>query len=426
MIRKYFLSVCCMLIAVAGKAQTVSDYIAAEMPATVRQCRADTLGKLALPYPYSVPCIRDNFQDMYYWDTYFTNLGLLKLGQVEQARNNIDDILHLIGRVGYMPNGSNVALLNRSQPPYASMMVSDVFDATDDTVWLAHADSLLRREYDFWMTQRMAPCGLNRYGHNATDDELEAFFYGIYPRLGRNPADVPDRSERLATGAHLLAEAESGWDFNPRFDGRCLDFAPVDLNSNLYIYEQNFARNARILGKPDADEWLARAARRNELMDKYMLASDSLYYDYDFVGNRKSAVYSAASFWPLYAGVADSKVARAAVEKGLPLIEQPHGVAACRDTHQPVIYQWDYPNCWGALNVVVVLGLKRYGYDAHAAHVAKKYTDATERIYNCTGNLWEKYNAASGDIDVKNEYALPGAFMGWTAGAYLVLYSLVP
>ena len=48
------------------------------MPHTMRECKKDTLGSIALPKPYSVPSLTGVFQqDMFYWDTYFTNIGLI-------------------------------------------------------------------------------------------------------------------------------------------------------------------------------------------------------------------------------------------------------------------------------------------------------------------------------------------------------------
>ena len=76
---------------------------------------------------------------MYYWDTYFTNIALISDSDFTQARNNVDNILFLIDRYGFMPNGSNVMYLNRSQPPFASMMVRDIYEINKDKKWLASA-----------------------------------------------------------------------------------------------------------------------------------------------------------------------------------------------------------------------------------------------------------------------------------------------
>ena len=44
---------------------------------------------LTLPYPYVVPGGR--FREMYYWDSYFTMLGLVQSGRPELAENMVRD-----------------------------------------------------------------------------------------------------------------------------------------------------------------------------------------------------------------------------------------------------------------------------------------------------------------------------------------------
>ena len=57
---------------------------------------------VALPKPFSTPSIELLFEDFYYWDTYFINLGLLTDGFVEQAKNNLDNIAYFIRHMGYI------------------------------------------------------------------------------------------------------------------------------------------------------------------------------------------------------------------------------------------------------------------------------------------------------------------------------------
>ena len=111
---------------------TVQDYIHEKMPLTLRQNVKDDGTLIGLPHPYTVPCADGTFNELYYWDTYFTNKALFALGQAEQAKNNIKDILYLIDRFGYMPNGNRTGFLRRSQPPYAVLMVDDVYRATNN------------------------------------------------------------------------------------------------------------------------------------------------------------------------------------------------------------------------------------------------------------------------------------------------------
>ena len=116
------------------------------MPLSVRVNTVDTLGKIGLPHPYSVPCVQGMFQDMFYWDTYFTNLGLISIGDTVQAKNNVDNILYVINLLGYMPNATDRGMFNRSQPPYASMMVADIYDITHDREWLGRALPVLEKD----------------------------------------------------------------------------------------------------------------------------------------------------------------------------------------------------------------------------------------------------------------------------------------
>lgn len=399
----------------------LSDYIDRNICQSVRYLPEDNGIYIGLPKPFSVPCTRGAFQEMYYWDTYFTNLGLLRDGDYMQVRNNIDNIAYLIGRYGFMPNGSNIYELNRSQPPYFSMMVRDYFDATGDRQHLAELLPYLEKEYRYWDTHRKAPNGLNRYGHSATDAELRDFFNAIAGRVCYDPAKFTD-AEKISNGAHLLAEAESGWDFNPRYDMRCMDFNPVDLNSLLYAYETNMAYFYDVLGKSGSDVWRDKAKARAAKMRRLMIdPKTGLYFDYDYKNGHRSEIYSGAAFWPFWTGVAtpeDAKALKAALQR----LEVAHGVNACERGPRTLRYQWDAPNGWSAITYAAVAGLDRYGYKADANRIAGKYVDALASLYEKTGQLWEKYNAETGSNDVSAEYATPGNFMGWTAGVYQDFY----
>lgn len=396
------------------------EHIASGMPQTVREMHRDDQDVIALPYSYSVPTIRGMFQEMYYWDTYFTNEGLLILGDLGQAKKNVDNILYMIGKFGYMPNGTHKALLNRSQPPYSSMMVRSVYESSADKEWLAAAYPVLEKEYGFWMSRRLAPNGLNRYGHCATDEELTGFYGAIAGRLRTDRSEtVTSLQDTLKASAHWLAEAESGWDFNPRFSQRCMDFNPVDLNALLYIFEKNMEWFSGELGNGRAGEWKALADKRKDLIQEYCYnPEDGLFYDYDYVNGCRSEVLSGAVFNLMYAGIMTKKQA-GAMRKALGRVEMEHGVAACEDVPCEITYQWAYPNAWAAVNYMAIRGMDRYGFVKDARRLARKYLDSNVAQFKETGVLWEKYNALTGRNDAAAEYATPGDFMGWTAGTVL-------
>ncbi len=76
---------------------------------------------IPLPFPYIVPGGR--FREIYYWDSYFTSLGLRASGRIEMIENMVKNFSHLIDTVGYIPNGNRTYYLGRSQPPFFSLMV---------------------------------------------------------------------------------------------------------------------------------------------------------------------------------------------------------------------------------------------------------------------------------------------------------------
>ena len=88
--------------------------------------------------------------EMYYWDTYFTNAGLIASGNVEQAKNNADNVRFLINKYGFMPNGNRTFYLGNTQPPFLSLMVYDIYETKKDKEWLKTAYDFLIIEYRFW------------------------------------------------------------------------------------------------------------------------------------------------------------------------------------------------------------------------------------------------------------------------------------
>lgn len=370
---------------------------------------------IGLPFPYSVPTETDTFRNMFYWDTYFTNIGLIYSGRIQQAKNNTDDILYLVDKFGFMPNTNNINALRCSQPPVLSLMVRDVFEVTGDCEWLKKAYTTLEKEYSFWMTERIAPNGLNRYGFNASkmrNHRGTAEYY--YNRTGLEPdfSDVERRAE------NVIAEGESGWDYNPRFNGECTDFIPVDLNALLYAFEKNMQYFSSTIFLLQDGIWSMRAEKRKKALRGFLWNEEkSAFYDRNYKNGEWSRVFAASAYFALMCGAVSDDEAEKMLEK-LPLVELDSGVACCEKNDIPGSYQWGYPNCWAPVQFGVIKGLQRYGFLQAAERVAEKFLLTVEKCFAETGNLWEKYNAADGSINVTNEYEMP-PMLGWTAGVYL-------
>lgn len=318
----------------------------------------------------------------FYWDTYFTQLGLLEHGDRRLSFGGMNNLFTLIDSLGFAPNANMDWGDNRSQPPYLSMMVRDYYEATSDTAFLRYAYPYLLKEYRFWThpadtieDNATAIEGLQRYHNHASRTELLTLYnHELANRFGMDTL-VAD-SEKLVIADGYASEAETGMDFTPRFEGRCADFAAVDLNCNLYLYEQNFAFFEEKLGIKQTDyAWVSLADQRKVLINKYFWNEErGLYLDYDFVNNCHTKVASAFTFSPLYAGIASDEQARRVVEN-LALLESAFGVTATEPVDTKVKYQWDYMAIWPPFQSIAVIALDRYGYTNEAKRVAAKYVD---------------------------------------------------
>ena len=387
-------------------------YIREKLPLTLRKNEKDDDTLIGLPYPYTVPCADGIFNELYYWDTYFTNKALFVVGNSQQAKYNVLDILYLIEKFGYMPNGNRTYYLKRSQPPYAALMADDVYRATGDKEFLKNAFPVLKKEYAFWMTKRVSENGLNHYDTEEDEESCRSF----YENYVSTRITIDAARDAAYAGKCYFAECESGWDFNPRFNGYCADFNPVDLNANLYLYEKLFADYEELLKISDGKEWEHRAKARAEKMNTLMWDSvTGVYRDYNYKTGERSSVVSAASFQPYFAGIAGEEQ-KGGLKNLLSVLESKFGIFTTEKVTEK--YQWAYPNLWAPCQYIAVKALEHYGYSDEAKRVAGKYVKLIEHNFETHGKLFEKYNGLTGGIDAVSEYGTP-EMLGWTAGVYL-------
>ena len=167
----------------------INEYIKINLPKTLRECREDSYPFFALPKPYNVPCATGIFQEMYYWDSYFTNKGLILDGNVDQAKNNVDNLKAMAERFGFVLNGNRVEFLNNSQPPFMSQAVREVYEATGDKEWLKSSLSPIEKEYTFYTTRRNSPIGLSHYDAEMplSDEQRKRGAELLVERLGYTP-----------------------------------------------------------------------------------------------------------------------------------------------------------------------------------------------------------------------------------------------
>lgn len=359
---------------------------------------------LGLPKPYLVPSYSEttgfDYNELYYWDSYFIVQGLLDDANRDLVMGILEDLESLFTRFKVIPNASRTYLTGRSQPPFLTSFILDVYRTYQPgKKWLEQAMLTAKQEYatvwrgDKKPNEREAYRGLSRY-------------YDI-------------------NYLHDLAEAESGWDMTPRFNRHALNYLPVDLNALLYKYEADFAEVDRLLGNDqEAKQWDKAAATRRRTMDELMWDKGrGLYYDYNYHKLRRGAVSSLATYFPMWAGMVSPEQAKKLV-KSLRRFENKGGLATT-DTaplNRIVIgsmpTQWAYPNGWAPLHFVVVEALERYGYHADARRIALKWLRTNLDWFNRYGVFLEKYNVVSPDKPpVKGVYPSQEGF-GWTNGVF--------
>jgi alpha,alpha-trehalase len=375
-------------------------YIANYWDRLKRSNPKDTGSVLGLPKPYLVPAYEEghefDFNELYYWDSYFMIQGLLDEEHKELVMGILEDLLYLFKRFHVIPNASRTYLTGRSQPPLLTSFIFDVYQTYEPGLkWLKEKIEIAKQEYRMvWMgtakpNARLVYKGLSRY-------------YDI-------------------NYTHDLAEAESGWDYTPRFNRRCLLFLPVDLNALLYKYETDFAEAARLLGDPkEAEEWTRAAQKRQKTIDRLMWDRvRGIYCDYNYFRERRGTVGSLATYFPMWAGMVDDKRAKALV-KALRRFEQNGGLATTdslplgKYVPGAMPTQWAYPNGWAPLHFLVVKGLQRYGYHKEARRIALKWLNTNLSWYKKHKIFLEKYNVVNPTKPpLKGVYPAQTGF-GWT------------
>lgn len=398
-----------------SEVQKVRVFIREHWAKTVRTSSKDHPREIVLPCSFVVPTVDPLFNRFFYWDTFFACEGLLRDGLVNIARNSAENMMYLVENIGFIPNLAATDC-HRTQLPVSSLLYRAVYEKTGDKVWLSRALAAIMQEHAFWTAFRSGPDQLNRPGHHDSPKEISNFYWCVRDRLKDIPADLDRRFEFLA---HAVAECEV-WDFTPRFSMRAMDYYPVDTNALLFAMEENAAWFAQELADPRGAAWRKRAETRQQLMNDLLWNEEiGFYFDYDYVNRRPSTVVAASGFFPLMCGAASPEQA-SRIRSNLGFLERKGGILTCApgagESRQT--YQWDYPNAWPPCQYAAVSGLLRYGFRADAERIAAAYVRTATHVFRETGLLWEKYNAETGSIDVKDEYQMP-PMLGWTAGVYV-------
>ena len=424
-------------------------------------------GTLYLPNPYVVP--GGFLNEMYGWDSYFIIVGLLRDGRYDMAKGMVENFFFEIDNYGGILNANRTYFLTRSQPPFLSSMVLEVYEATRDAAdkqaWLKKAYPYIERDYTMWTHgEKLAgDTGLSRYfdygegpvpeiasgndpyyrdvyrylqASNEKDDYVgepgksKAKLYGPKFMLeicekgeGENPvcthAPVVQYTKDYYKGDRAMRE--SGFDISFRFgdfSGKTHHFAAVCLNSLLYKAETDMQHISELLQNGQAQTWADRAAKRKGLVDRYLWdAQRGRYFDWDFTLGKRSTYDYITTFYPLWAGLASPEQAKA-VMSHLDIFERPGGMSMSPYTTG---VQWDQPYGWAPTMMVAVGGMRRYNYKDDADRVSAKWINTIARNFAKDGTIREKYDVVegSGQFQAKAGYSENVVGFGWTNASTL-------
>ncbi|MBC3785600.1 alpha,alpha-trehalase TreF [Spirosoma utsteinense] len=379
--------------------------------------RADAGSLITLPNPYVTTDGRSG--ELPYWDSYFTMLGLQASGQTALMRHMVDNFAYLIRTVGHVPSSNRTYCLSRSQPPVFSLMVGLLSETRGRRVLVTYLPAL-QQEYNFWMdgrdkTTEEAPAYrrvvrmasgvfLNRYYDDRDTPRPEAY--------REDMALVKNRKDAPALYRNLRAGAESGWTFSSRWlkDSKVLrsihttDLIPVDLNCLLLNLERTLAEGYRLKGdKRRMRMYQIQAQKRHDAIQQYCWNDRRrFYFDYDFVDQKTTSVYSAAAALPLFVRIATLDQARYVGQTLQRDFLKAGGLLATTTSRTSQV--WDSPNGYASVQWFAIQGLRNYNLTEPASQIKRNWQAETLKAYKATGTFLSVYNVvgsrSSGDKDL--------------------------
>ena len=413
--------------------KSVEEHIARLWPVLTCERDQDLPGSslIPLPHPYIVPGGR--FNEIYYWDSYFTQLGLQESKQVELIQHMVDNFTHLINTLGFIPNGNRSYFISRSQPPFYALMLDILAEEKGEEIYAQYLTAL-EKEYRFWMEDGKAPDAAV-YGHRVTTPlgTLNRYYdKKTSPRAEMYQTDLDDAQKTTRPAeelfANIRAACESGWDFSSRWfkdpndlaSIRTLELLPVDLNCLLYHLEFTLAKAHKVNDSNEQSSYYASKAnqRKQLIVQQFWDPQTAFFHDLEHSTMRPTPSLHLGGLFPLFFGIATPAQAQAVAQKVEMSFLKAGGLVTTLETTGQ---QWDAPNGWAPLQWIGIRGLERYGYHDLANTIAQRWTQLNTRVYQRTGRLLEKYNVVNIDHPTGGgEYAVQDGF-GWTNGVLLKL-----
>lgn len=415
---------------------SISDYILGLWDDLTRINHTDKGSLIGLPHPYVAPGGR--FNELYYWDSYFTMLGLAESGRMDLVEGMIDNFTYLINSIGFIPNANRTYYLTRSQIPFYSLMIrllekekgasvlSRYVEALEKeyAFWMKGSDSLKEQEASLHVVKMEDGSFLNRYWDTENTPRPEGYALDI--------ALMNQAPHNKHLYRNLRAACESGWDFSSRWlaDGKNLhsicttEIIPVDLNCMLLHLEQVLLDAYTVSDSGSMRiKFETIVARRIDAIEKYLWdEQDEIYKDYHFQKKHTTGSRSLAMLFPLYVGLSSSKRAAQVLAFIKEHLLKEGGLLT---TDIATEQQWDAPKGWAPLQWIGYQAALRYNDSGLATAIRSNWMSNVEYRFEQTGKLMEKYPVVKkyDGKDTGGEYPNQDGF-GWTNGVYLKMKNI--
>ncbi|CAF1365819.1 unnamed protein product [Adineta steineri] len=396
--------------------------------------------RIALPYPYIVPGGR--FGEIFYWDSYFTMLGLSTLpNKLNLIENMIDNFAYLIDKYSFIPNGNRTYFLSRSQPPFFACMIDLLANLNSNPSnirqkYLSH----LYKEYLFWMkgkdklNQNQI---FNQHVVRINDDIILNRYYD--PLTKPRPESFPKEENECKRAKeifgitaeifyfHNRAACESGWDFSSRWfkdkkskeSNHCGEIVPIDLNCLIYFLEYILSITYKEINNTELSQLFEQLAnsRKQTIQTLFWSNEENFFFDYDPINQCQKQILSLAACYPLFFNIATKEQAHHVYQRlEKDFLKNGGLITTLENTGQ----QWDSPIGWAPLQWIAFKALQNYGYQQLANQIRSRWLNLNDQIYKQTGKMTEKYNVVDQTEGGGGNYPLQDGF-GWTNGVYLRL-----
>ncbi|CAG9773853.1 unnamed protein product [Ceutorhynchus assimilis] len=357
----------------------------------------------------------------------------------DTVKGMLENICHLITKYGFMPNGTRVYFLNRSQPPLFTLMIQSYLKSTIDTNFIGNIIQCVETEMNFWSDNRTIPVEkdgvthmLAHYQSSSNTPRPEAYAEDV-----RTCSSYADKAAQSLCYQSLKSGAETGWDFSSRWffdDNGGVDtnlthiqaqrVIPVDLNAFLCRAFADLADFYETLGnKEKSDYWQERSDIWKKSIQMVLYdEEEGIWFDYDSQLQKARKYFFPSNYAPLWAEVYDlskkevygRRAAAYFVKQG---VDQYLGGIPTSLLQSGE--QWDLTNAWPPLQEIVVLGLSKTGNSNAtelASTLADRWISANMLGYEENSIMFEKYDAVvPGRFGGGGEYTVQAGF-GWTNG----------